>query len=120
MGMSTGCFFAGVGAHEIMHALGYGHMHNADDRDEYLDIRFENVDPQHHGAFNTYDKRWFSNFNTPYDVLSCMNYNRLSFSMNGEDVIVPRDPQYLHIVGFSSFSAGDATRVNRMYMCQSH
>lgn len=120
VGMATGCFFAGVGAHEMMHALGFGHMHNADDRDEFLEIRWENMNKEHFTAFNTYTTAWFSNFGTHYDVLSCMNYGRHAFSNNGEDVIVPRDRRYIEVLGFTQFSAGDATRVNRMYLCRSN
>ena len=36
--MVFGCFYWGVGAHEMMHALGFGHMHNADDRDEFIEL----------------------------------------------------------------------------------
>jgi Astacin (Peptidase family M12A) len=139
VGMDLGCFFAGVGAHEVMHALGFGHMHNAWDRDDGLEIQWQNMNEEHFTAFDRYQPIWFSNFNTvkneqkfkkkitidfhkiqPYDVMSCTNYNRQSFTNNGQDVIIPRQRQYLDIVGTTQFSAGDATRVNRMYLCRQH
>lgn len=104
----------------MMHALGFGHMHNADDRDDYIDIKWENMDPENHSAFTKYYTGWFSNFDTPFDVRSSMNYYRRAYSNNGEDVIVPRDRKYLETIGMEQFSAGDGTRVNRMYKCRTH
>ena len=70
-----------------------------------------------HRAFTKYYKGWFSNFGTSFDYMSSMNYDRSAFSINGKDVIVTRDPKYADLIGRQQFSAGDATRVNRMYQC---
>jgi hypothetical protein len=110
VGMSTGCFFWGVGAHEMMHALGFGHMHNAEDRDDF--------EREFHEHFTKYYTGWFSNFGTPFDYMSAMNYDRSAFSKNGRDVIVTRDPKYADLIGRQQFSRGDAERLNRMYECK--
>jgi len=116
----NGCFWGGTAAHEAVHALGFDHMHNDIDRNQHVNIFLQNVDPDFHFAFDIVDPQWFSNFNTPYDLLSVVHYPRWAFSNNGQDAIVPRNLAYIDRIGMGGFSAGDATRMNRMYQCLHH
>ena len=40
-----GCTFMGTAAHELIHALGFYHEQSRADRDNYLRVFYENVDP---------------------------------------------------------------------------
>lgn len=113
----NGCFYLGTAVHEVIHALGFDHMHKSADRDDYIRIALENIAPDYHQGFDTAPTYWYDNFGTPYDLLSVMHYARNDFSMNGLDTIIPHDSRYLNIIGEGTLSDGDATRLNRMYLC---
>lgn len=118
MSMSRpGCFFSGIAVHEAIHALGYDHMHNHADRDNYVRIFWDNIDRVYHHAFFIVDPDWFDNFGTPYDLRSIVHYARWAFSHNGADTIQPLNMNYIDIIGQTQLSSGDVLRLNRMYNC---
>lgn len=43
--LGTGCEYKGTILHEIVHLLGFYHEHNRKDRDSYLKIYEDNLDP---------------------------------------------------------------------------
>lgn len=113
-----GCLRTGTMAHEAIHALGYDHIHNSIDRDDYVEIFWENIQPEFHFAFDKVDPNWFNNFGTTYDLRSIMHYPRWAFSSNGRDAILPRDRSYSDIIGETRLiSEGDVTRLLRMHEC---
>lgn len=116
---SCGCVQTGIALHEAIHALGYDHMHNHIDRDDFVQVFWENIEPAFHFAFNKVNPEWFDNYGTPYDLLSSMHYAGWAFSINGLDTIVPHDRSYINRIGFNRLSEGDVTRLNRMYQCRS-
>lgn len=104
--------------HELIHALGYDHMHNHVDRDKFIIIRLENVDPKFKFAFEKVNPRIFENFGTQYDYFSIMHYDSTTFSGNGRMTIVTRNPFYQDVIGRQLvMSSGDHIRINRMYKC---
>lgn len=114
---TNGCLWDGIAVHEYIHALGYDHMHNAIDRDNFVQIFLQNVSPDFRFAFDRVDPQWFDNFGTPYDLLSVMHYPRWAFSVNGLDTIIPINRNYIDLIGASALSPGDVLRLNRMYQC---
>lgn len=91
MTLGHGCDHYSVVLHELGHSFGITHEHQRPDRDKYVDIFEENVDP----GFANFNTKL--NFNTqagdlltPYDFDSIMHYSRRSFSKNGKDTIVPK------------------------------
>lgn len=63
-----------VAAHEIAHALGVIHEHSRSDRDEFVIIRFDNIQT---AEYNQYEKIDSSLNVGPYDFESCMHYPSL-------------------------------------------
>lgn len=43
--LGAGCMYEGTIQHEAIHALGFEHEHNRYDRDRYLNLYMQNVDP---------------------------------------------------------------------------
>lgn len=113
-----GCMSRGTIIHELIHALGYDHMHSDERRDKYIKIIWENIDKKHLHNFDKIDSRKFSDFGTDYDFHSVMHYNPTAFSKNGKRTILPKNEKYRNVIGQRvGMSKGDAERINNMYNC---
>lgn len=114
-----GCFHKSFLVHEAIHALGFQHMINHVNRDKFVRILWENIEVENYHWFDKLDPRTFSDFGTGYDLLSIMHPSKWSNSKNGEDTIIPHNPNYLPIIGETGkISDGDAERLKRMYKCR--
>ncbi|CAJ0934286.1 unnamed protein product, partial [Mesorhabditis belari] len=65
----------GIAIHEIMHALGVAHQHLRTDRDDWIEIDWTNINPQHYDMFAVSNARMFTTYGIPYDYKSIMHYN---------------------------------------------
>ena len=72
--------------HEIGHALGFWHEHQRPDRDEFVRVLYQNVDPNFISAFNTIPTNDFSLL-SDYDYRSVMHYFGTTFSTNGQPTL---------------------------------
>ena len=77
-------------AHEIKHALGWVHEHMRPDRDQFVRINLENIEPSKRSNFSRIPD---VSTGTPYDFASIMHYEPVSFSINGQKTIEAL-PQY--------------------------
>ncbi|XP_060591158.1 zinc metalloproteinase nas-14-like [Ruditapes philippinarum] len=73
------CFKTEIILHEIGHALGFYHEHNRWDRDDYIKIHYENIEP---GKNQSFQKQENAVVDTNYDYLSIMHYGQYFFSRN--------------------------------------
>jgi hypothetical protein len=111
------CVHEGIVIHELLHALGFIHMHNRPNRDNYVKILWPNIDPRYHSEFKKVNPSSFNYHGTPYDLFSIMHYSAKAFSRNGGQTIVAKDPQ---IFGQrDGLSVGDIMRINNKYKCKS-
>jgi hypothetical protein len=120
-------------------------MQNHIDRDSYVNIYWNNIQPSYKFAFNKVNSRATSNFNTNYDYDSVMHYAKGSiiqefYRMNNQFLflnpqtalnlkdafalnynyltIAAKDSRYTNILGQrQGMSNGDAIRLNNMYKC---
>lgn len=79
----------GTYLHELGHALGLKHEHQRSDRDQFVDIVEENIQPESVGNFVQFP----TDNCTPYDFGSVMHYSPTAFTANGGPTILPR-PAY--------------------------
>ena len=112
----SGCFRKGTIIHEFIHAIGFYHMQSATERDEYVRIAWENIEPGKEHNFNTYGADRISQFQVPYDYGSVMHYSSKAFSINGEETIVALDGVGGQLMGQRvGMSESDIKRINNMY-----
>ncbi|CAG9811868.1 unnamed protein product [Chironomus riparius] len=114
----VGCFSRGTIIHELIHTLGYDHMQNHAERDNFITINFENINTAERHNFERVDSRKYNNFGTPYDYISVMHYGPKAFSRNGKETITPKQAAFKDKIGQrKGLSVGDAQRINNMYDC---
>ncbi|XP_072543061.1 hatching enzyme 1.2-like [Salminus brasiliensis] len=110
----NGCVYHGIVQHELNHALGFYHEQTRSDRDRYVRINWENINPAMQYNFN---KENTNNLNTPYDYSSVMHYGKTAFSINGLDSITPIPDASVKIGQRVDLSAIDILRINTLYKC---
>jgi hypothetical protein len=89
----------GTLTHELGHALGLVHEHQRSDRDSFVTILTQNIEPGDEFAFALLLD---SNNVTSYDFLSTMHYSRNAFSIEPDlDTIepLPAYMQYIDVMG---------------------
>ncbi|XP_062273779.1 low choriolytic enzyme-like [Scomber scombrus] len=109
-----GCIRRRTIQHELLHALGFKHEHSRSDRDQHVQILWENIKD---GEQRQFEKVQTRNLGTPYDYNSVMQYGRKSFSKNGKPTIVPIPDPNVPIGKATKMSLNDILRVNRLYSC---
>ena len=73
--------------HEVMHSLGYVHEHSRPDRDNYVTIRWGNIDPEAYAQFEIVpDFLAESTKGRPFDYNSVMMYNETAFGRVRGDI----------------------------------
>ncbi|XP_043953594.1 hatching enzyme 1.2-like [Gambusia affinis] len=110
----NGCLYTSTVQHEVFHALGFNHEQVRSDRDDYVEIHFENVGE---GEEHNFDKTDTNNLGTPYDFNSIMEYDNTAFSKNGKPTIVAKCDPKMQFGDAEKMSVNDIARVNRLYKC---
>lgn len=88
--LENGCFRLGTIVHEFIHAIGFFHMQSASDRDDFVEINYDNILEGTESNFLKYSADEVSSFDVTYDYGSVMHYGATAFSKNGLPTIVPK------------------------------
>lgn len=110
IGDNFGCFYDAV-AHEVIHAAGFWHEQGREDRDNFVDIFWSNIDPAFQFAFDKHvsDGQDIGN----YDYVSIMHYGAFAFSINGQPTIKKKNGAT--DVGSNYISGTDIDAINILY-----
>ncbi|XP_050072039.1 zinc metalloproteinase nas-4 [Anopheles maculipalpis] len=110
---------AGTVMHEMMHAVGFLHEQNREDRDSWVKINYQNIKPGTNNNFEKAKTGSTNSFGVAYDYGSIMHYSANAFSTNGQPTIEPKEPLNGAKMGQrDGFSWSDMEKLNRMYNCQ--
>lgn len=110
--VSPQCSVGGV-MHEIGHLVGFEHEHTRRDRDQYIQIHWENIDTSktHNFDFAPIGAEVIGE----YDYASIMHYGVLNFSNNGLPTISRLDGSNEEIGQRRRLSQGDLHAVQTLY-----
>lgn len=108
--------------HELLHVTGLFHHQCRYDRDDYIEILWENVDPSQMHNFDKVSEKYSTTFDLPYDFNSLMHYPRHAFSMDGKSfTMIKRNDSTFELGPLDLKNARpskiDYEMINRMYNC---
>ena len=118
--LGKGCENLGIIIHELMHAIGFYHLHQRHDRDDYLRVHWKNILPDAVSNFKLM-KPGDQRVDAVFDYSSIMMYGDNSFSVDHRKKTMtptlretkiqpPADKKHLTDV--------DAYSINRLYQCE--
>ena len=103
--------------HEVGHAIGFFHEQSRPDRDDYIDINYENIIP---GAASQFKKLTYDDVDSlgvGYDYNSIMHYDHNLFAYSYElSTIEAKDPS-ISVGSDRALSVLDIEQTNRLYQC---
>ncbi len=112
--LDSGNFGRGSVIHEIGHAIALWHEHTREDRDDFVDINFNNIQQNRRHNF---EKHISDGTDIgPYDYGSIMHYGRRAFAVDRvQDTITPTNPPTAAIGQINGLSQFDRWTIQQIY-----
>ncbi len=118
----SGCTLPRTIIHEIMHALSMYHTHTRFDRDRYIKVLWDNVQPDKVAEFNECSGCCCDTWGFEYDCDSVMHYAKDQMSKNGLDTLEAIDKANCNLLPYSKWnlkfpylSKADINWINAQY-----
>lgn len=118
----------GLYFHELMHTVGFEHEHVRPDRDKYVKVLFDKIQPKFRFASNV--TKTHTRLIGKYDYLSIMHYSKGLFAIKPGDVTIEtKDPKFQDKIGMHKGSLGpenggvndlDIKKINTLYKCSGY
>lgn len=117
--LGEGCVNSRAVLHLFLHSVGFLHEITNPNRDNYVDILEDNIDPGQLYNFDKYSPQFVTSFGQPYDYCSIMHFSECAFSINGKKTVIPKQAPDCHMGNVDVLSSIDIQKLNLMY-CQGH
>lgn len=114
--LGYGCVFFDIVVHELGHALGFYHEHTRPDRDEHVEVIYNNILDGYKDQFSRFSEGGTNTLGIGYDAASIMHYSSDTFTRNGMDTIRARDPA-IPFGDAQELSPLDIAKANALYNC---
>lgn len=101
--------------HEILHALGFWHEQNRPDRNDWVQIKWNNIQDGWDSQFYMYDT--IDSLGAPYDYDSVMHYSAWAVSKNGKKTIKPLHARAGRLGQRVQASELDIVQMRLLYQC---
>lgn len=116
-----GCMTFGVIQHELMHVIGFWHEHSRYDRDDYIRIIWENIEPGMESNFQKFTPRQIQHLDEDYDYSSLMHYDLHAFARSYGATLSPlKETNGTKIGQRNGLSVVDVRKINKLYNCTSY
>ncbi|XP_068129816.1 embryonic protein UVS.2-like [Hyperolius riggenbachi] len=113
--LGGGCMYRGIVQHELDHALGFVHEHMRDDRDNYVTVLYQFINPEYYADYNKVNT---DDQGLEYDYSSVMHYDNTSFAnTSGQPTMVAKPDPNIPFGQIDGLSVLDASKINRRYKC---
>ncbi|RVE53981.1 hypothetical protein evm_001384 [Chilo suppressalis] len=107
----------GTVLHELLHAVGFMHEQSRPERDDFVNVVYNNIKPGTENNFRKADAKNTNDFGVTYDYNSVMHYSEYAFSRNNKKTIEPKMGG-VKLGQREGLSRGDVRKVNNMYNCK--